>query len=185
MKFQVNDTPLDGLKLLTRPQTIDVRGQFSRLFCTDQLSEFGWPNGVAQSNLSVSHDVGTVRGLHFQHKPHSEAKLVTCIGGGVFDVAVDLRAGSSNFGKWYGVELNADNLFSLLIPVGFAHGFQALQPNSTMIYFHSTAYNSAAESGVRWDDKDLAIDWPIPVKNISARDMSLPPLAALGAGIQL
>lgn len=185
MRFGAGDTALEGLKLLTRAQVSDQRGQFSRLYCQEQLNELGWSNGIAQSNLSITHEVGTVRGLHFQNQPFAEAKLVTCIRGAVFDVAVDLRAGSKSFGQWYGVELSASNMQSLLIPAGFAHGFQALQEHATMVYFHSAPYESDAESGVRWDDPDLAIDWPLEAKNLTERDQSLPALAAIGTGVEI
>ncbi|MGJ8527846.1 dTDP-4-dehydrorhamnose 3,5-epimerase [Maritalea sp.] len=185
MKFELIDQPMVGLKLLKRTQVSDERGGFSRLFCADQLAAFGWSNPIAQSNISVTKIPGTMRGLHYQNPPHAEDKLVTCVTGAVFDVAVDLRTGSSTFGKWFGTELSNDNQLSLLIPKGFAHGFQAIKPNTAMIYFHSEAYAPTAENGIRWDDRHLAIDWPLPVKNMSERDIALPPFAALAGGISI
>jgi len=186
MRFAAQTTPIEGLMLLTRQQVGDHRGAFSRLFCADQLNKLGWPNGVMQSNYSQNAEPSTVRGLHFQHPPYAEAKLVTCVNGAVFDVAVDLRAGSNSFGRWFGAELTPQNGHSLLIPQGFAHGFQVLKPDTSMVYFHSENYLPEAEGGVRYDDPSLAINWPLPVANVSARDQSLPDLhGAVGEGTNL
>ncbi len=182
MKFELIDQPMKGLMLLQRSQVGDERGTFSRLFCADQLRAFGWTNPIVQSNVSINQNVGTLRGLHFQKPPHAEDKLVTCIAGAVFDVAVDLRSGSPTFGGWFGAELSNQNQLSLLIPKGFAHGFQVMEPNTTMIYFHSKAYFPEAESGIKWDDPDLSIEWPLPAQNVSDRDSSFPTLNAFAGG---
>lgn len=185
MKFQQVNEPIAGLKLIKRDLANDKRGQFSRLFCADALSDFGWPNEIAQSNFSKTNNVGAIRGLHFQRPPHAEAKLVTCVSGSVFDVAVDLRKGSTAFGRWFGHELSEENGLSLLIPQGFAHGFQVLRSQSMMVYYHSHPYAPDAEGGIKWDDETLKIDWPLPVSGISERDQHLPSLVQIGEGLSL
>ncbi len=185
MKFDLIEEPFAGLKLIRRDLADDTRGQFSRLFCDNELCNLGWPNEMAQSNFSKTNSVGAIRGLHFQKPPHAEAKLVTCVSGAVFDVAVDLRKGSTTFGRWFGHELSEQNGLSMLIPQGFAHGFQVLQSQSLMVYFHSNAYSPDAEDGIKWEDTTLNIDWPHLPSEISERDQNLPTLAHIGEGLDL
>ena len=128
---------------------------------------------IAQVNLSRTEEVGTIRGLHLQADPHSEAKLVRCLKGRVWDVAVDLRRDSSTYQQWHGLELSPLQGNALLIPEGCAHGFQVLEPGSELLYLHSGAWVPEAETGVRWDDTQLAIAWPLPVTDLSYRDRSL------------
>lgn len=173
-RFTCNDTPLDGLKLIERQRTSDARGWFSRFFCREELALFGTNGGIAQINQTLTRVSGTVRGLHFQRPPHAETKLVSCIRGEVFDVAVDLRPGSMTYGKWHGAVLSADNGQALLIPAGFAHGFQTLQPDCELLYLHDVPYAPGAEGGVNALDSTLAIAWPLPVSQMSDRDRSLP-----------
>ena len=120
--------------------------------------------------------MGTIRGLHLQAHPHSEAKLIRCLRGRVWDVAVDLRQDSDAYGKWHAVELSPEQGNALLIPEGCAHGFQVLQPGSELLYLHSGAWVPEVETGVRWDDQQLAIAWPLPPIGLSERDRSLPSL---------
>ena len=133
--------------------------------------------GIAQVNLSRTEAVGTIRGLHLQAEPHSEAKLVRCLRGRVWDVAVDLRTDSTTYGQSHALELSPDQGNALLIPEGCAHGFQVLEPGSELLYLHSGAWVPEAETGVRWDDPQLAIAWPLPVAGLSDRDRNLPLLA--------
>jgi dTDP-4-dehydrorhamnose 3,5-epimerase len=168
--FDISPTPLGGLMLVTRRQPADARGFFSRLFCAREMAEIGWRTPVAQINHSLTRQRGAVRGLHFQHPPHAEDKYVSCLRGAVFDVAVDLRAGSPTFLRWHGETLSAANGRSLLIPQGFAHGFQALERDCEMIYLHSQPYAREAEGGLRINDPRLAIAWPDPVTELSERD---------------
>jgi len=177
-------TPIAGLVRVMRRPYSDDRGAFCRLFDHGLLAAAGWPDGVAQVNLSLTRRAGTVRGLHYQYPPHAEAKLVSCIAGRVFDVAVDLRAGSATFGAWHAEELSADNGAALLLPPGCAHGFQALSDDATLVYCHSAAWVAAAEGGVSVHDQTLAIAWPLPVTGLSARDASLPELQAGFRGIE-
>jgi len=182
--FDVMPTPLAGLMLVTRRRSDDARGFFSRFFCTQEMAELGWRLPVAQVNHTLTRDSGAVRGLHFQHPPHAEDKYVSCVRGAVFDVAVDLRQGSPTFLRWHGETLSAANGRSLLLPQGFAHGFQALEPDSELIYLHSRPYAPQAEGGLHVNDPRLAIAWPLPVSELSERDARHPLLtdAFNGAG---
>lgn len=182
-RFNVLDTPLAGLKVVARERRGDERGFLSRLFCADELASAGWPPRVAQVNHTLTRRPGTVRGMHFQHPPHAEAKLVSCLRGRVWDVAVDLRAGSTTRLRWHAEELSADNGRALLIPPGFAHGFQVLDADSELLYLHSTAYAPDSEGAVNALDPRLAIAWPLPVGERSARDIGHPMLAADFPGI--
>lgn len=174
--FDVSPTPLAGLLLVTRRQRSDSRGYFSRFFCAKEMAELGWCQPVAQVNHSLTREIGTVRGLHFQHPPHAEDKYVSCLRGAVFDVAVDLRQDSPTFLRWYGTTLSADNGCSLLIPKGFAHGFQTLSSDSELIYMTSHPYTPEAEAGLHVSDPRLAITWPLPIGVISDRDANQRPL---------
>lgn len=170
--FDVIATPLAGLMRVTRRRRADARGFFSRFFCAQEMGELGWQLPVAQINHTQTRQAGAVRGLHFQHPPHAEDKYVSCLRGVVFDVAVDLRHGSPTFLRWHGETLSAENGCSLLIPRGFAHGFQALEPDSELIYLHSRPYTPEAEGGLHVSDPRLAITWPKPVSELSERDAS-------------
>ena len=132
---------------------------------------------IAQVNFSRTEEVGAIRGLHLQAEPHSEAKLVRCLRGRVWDLAVDLRKASTTYGLWHALELSSDQGNALLIPEGCAHGFQVLEPASELLYLHSGVWVPEAETGVRWDDPTLAITWPLPVAALSDRDRNLPMLA--------
>lgn len=169
-RFAIADTPLAGLKTVTRERLGDARGFLARLFCAEELATAGWRWPVAQVNHTHTAARGTVRGLHFQYPPQAEAKLVNCLQGEVWDVAVDLRAGSPTFLQWHAERLSAENGRALLIPPGFAHGFQALVPDVQMLYFHSAPYAPAAEGGLHPQDPQLAIGWPLPVAGLSPRD---------------
>ena len=127
--------------------------------------------------------VGAVRGLHFQLAPHAEMKLVRCLKGRVWDVAVDLRAGSPTFLQWHAETLSPDTMRMIVIPEGFAHGFQVLEPDSELLYLHTAAYNADAERAVRYDDPRLGIRWPLPVTQTSLRDAAHPPLGADFIGV--
>lgn len=172
----LHPTPLGGLHRVERPRKGDARGFFSRFFDAAIFAEAGWPGPVAQMNHTLTEPAGAVRGMHFQRPPHAEWKYVSCLRGAVFDVAVDLRPGSATRGAWFGATLSAENGHSLLIPEGFAHGFQTLVPRCELIYLHSVAYASAAEGGVNALDPSLGIAWPLPVSARSDRDIALPGL---------
>jgi dTDP-4-dehydrorhamnose 3,5-epimerase len=183
--FTVTDLPLAGLKLVERQRLGDSRGFLSRLFCAEQLAATGWIRPIAQINHTWTARRGTVRGMHFQRPPHAEMKLVSCIRGEVSDVALDVRAGSPTFLHWHAERLSADNGRALLIPEGFAHGFQALTDDVELLYCHSAAYRSSAESGLNPQDTRLAITWPLAITELSARDAGHPLIEAGFEGVLL
>lgn len=166
--------PLAGLVCVQRHRRGDARGFFARLFCAQTLASAGWHRPIAQINHTYTAQRGTVRGMHFQRAPHAEMKLVTCLRGQVWDVAVDVRPNSSTFLRWHAQHLTADNGCALLIPEGFAHGFQALSDDVEMLYCHSAAYAPEAEAGLHPQDPSLGIAWPLPVEHLSARDAAHP-----------
>jgi len=182
-RFASVPTNLAGLLRLERQLHRDSRGSLSRLFCAEELGVFGWPGPVMQVNHTVTAACGTVRGLHYQRPPHTEYKLVSCLKGEIFDVAVDLRRGSPTFLQWHAERLSADNLRAMLIPAGFAHGFQTLSADCELIYVHSASYAPDAESGLEACDPRLAIPWPLAIHERSARDLSFPRLTPDFAGV--
>ena len=184
-RFTIAPTPLAGVVEITRKVIGDHRGFFSRFFCPEELSAAGFDTPVAQINHSYSTKRGTVRGLHFQYPPHAETKLVSCVRGRVFDVAVDLRSGSPTFLQWHAVELSAERHNSLLVPKGFAHGFQALEDDCELLYLTSTPYAQAAEDGLNPNDGRLGIAWPLAMTECSDRDRNHPPLTHAFTGIDL
>lgn len=169
-RLSIATTPLSGLLCVTRQALGDARGFLARIFCAEELAAAGWHKAVAQINHTRTTRQGTVRGMHFQQPPHAEMKLVSCVRGEVWDVAVDLRAGSPTFLAWHAERLSADNLRALLIPEGFAHGFQVLTPEAELMYCHSESYTPHAESGLHPLDPRLGIAWPLPVLGLSERD---------------
>jgi len=171
MKFEA--TSLAGLVVVHPEPFQDARGRFERLFCDRELAQLHPGLLAAQANLSLTRGRGSVRGLHYQAPPALEWKLVRCLRGRVFDVAVDLRAGSDTFLRWHGVELSEQNGLALFIPEGFAHGFQVLDDEAQLLYFHGTHWNRDAEAGLRHDDPALGIRWPLPVSGLSDRDRNL------------
>ena len=184
-RFSIADTPLVGLKRVQRNRLQDERGFLSRVFCADELHAAGWYGPVAQINHTCTRQPGTVRGLHYQKPPHAEIKLVSCLRGRVWDVAVDLRVDSPTYLQWHAQELSADNGCALLIPQGFAHGFQVLEADSELLYCHSTAYAPQAEAGLHPLDARLAITWPLQVQNLSPRDAGHPMISADFEGVRL
>lgn len=185
MKFQFTTTALEGLVEVQRIAVQDVRGFFSRFYCADELAAAGFTRPIAQINHTLTRRAGTVRGLHFQRPPHAETKMVSCLRGEVWDVAVDLRAGSPTFLQWHACLLSADNRRSLLIPEGFAHGFQALQDDCELIYLHTASYYAEAEGAVHVNDDAVGIDWPLPIAELSERDRTHPMLNDTFEGIAL
>lgn len=174
--LQIAATPIAGLHTIEGRILGDSRGTFARLFCEDTLTPILNGRRIVQINLSVTHAVGAVRGMHFQHPPRAEMKFVRCLRGRVFDVAVDLRKASRTFLSWHGIELSADNSRMFAIPEGFAHGFQVLEEDSELLYLHTAAYAADAEGAVAYNDPRLAIAWPRPATELSARDRSHPML---------
>jgi len=184
-RFAVTDLPLSGLKLVERQNLGDSRGFLARMFCAEELALAGWVKPIAQINLTMTARQGTVRGMHFQQPPHSEMKLVNCMRGAVLDIAVDLRADSPTFLKWHAEELSAENRRSLLIPEGFAHGFQTLTDDCEMLYFHSVPYAPGSEGALNALDPALGINWPLEITEMSERDRRHPNLTEQFTGLTL
>ena len=178
-------TPLPGLFEIEYSPVGDARGRFTRLFCEQELTPARADLHFTQVNWSQTQGCGTVRGLHYQTPPAVEAKLIRCLRGRVFDVAVDLRANSPTLLQWHAVELSDSNDRALFIPEGFAHGFQALSDEAHLLYMHTAPWTLACESGLRHDDPRLAIAWPLPVAQCSERDRSHPLLDATFAGMRV
>lgn len=166
----VGNTELPGVHVLDVEAHEDPRGTFARIWCAREASAHGLETRIAQASLSRNRERGTLRGLHYQRPPYAEVKVVRCVRGAVFDVALDLRKSSPTFRRWVGVELSAANGRALYIPEGCAHGFMTLEPESEILYQMSSFYEPAAGAGVRWDDSAFGINWPLPVSVIGPRD---------------
>jgi dTDP-4-dehydrorhamnose 3,5-epimerase len=170
-------TPLPGAWLIELDRLVDERGWFARAFDRDEFYARGLNPEIVQCNLSHNAQRDTLRGMHYQAEPHGESKLVRCVRGAVFDVAVDLRRDSPTFCRWHGVELSAENGCAFYIPAGFAHGFQTLEDGCEVLYQMGHSYIPDAARGVRFDDPAFAIGWPDPdgPRIVSERDASYPP----------
>ena len=174
------DTPIGGAYVIDPELIVDERGAFARTFCAEEFAARGLDPRVAQCNTSVNTRAGTLRGMHYQAAPHGEAKLVRCTRGAIYDVAVDLRAGSDTYLRWFAVELTEENRRAFFIPAGCAHGFQTLLNASEVLYQMSAPYVPDAGRGVRWDDPGIGIEWPDPPmsgRTISTRDAGYPDFA--------
>lgn len=167
----IKPTNLSGVQVLEQTVFYDHRGKFSRIFCKKELEGYLKCREIKQLNRSLTYEVGTVRGLHYQNPPDTEVKIIQCFSGKVFDIAVDLRKGSPTFLKWFGVELSARKNNALLIPEGCAHGFQTLESNSELVYLHTAFYKPDSEGLIRFDDPTVGINWPLVPVNVSQRDM--------------
>ncbi len=170
-------TPIEGLFLIHHKILEDERGLFTRTFCKNEFSSIGFTKEFVQFNHSYNLLKGTVRGMHFQNAPFAETKLIRCVEGSVYDVAVDLRKDSQTYLQYFGIELSKANINSILIPEGFAHGFQTLENNTALIYHHTAFYTPGADCGIRYDDPALHISWPLPVSKISTKDKNYPLIA--------
>lgn len=169
-RFQIHSLPLQGLKLIERQKLGDSRGFLSRLFCAEDLRPAGWKSSIQQINHTLTAKRGTVRGFHYQTPPHSEMKLVSCVAGKILDFAIDIRKESDTFLQVHSEELSAENGKALLIPEGFAHGFQSLTDNVELVYCHSAAFTADAEAGLNPLDPKLNIFWPLEISDLSDRD---------------
>lgn len=167
--FKFVKTNFDDLFVVERNPIHDSRGFFDKLFCSENFSTH-FNISIKQINLSKTNTKGTLRGLHFQKYPFAEKKFISCIRGKIFDVVVDIRKNSSIFLKHYSTVLSGDSSHSLLIPEGFAHGFQSLVEDCEMLYMHSENYQPEFESGLNSLDPILKIDWPLPISERSERD---------------
>jgi dTDP-4-dehydrorhamnose 3,5-epimerase len=172
--FDFIPTRLSGLMLVQRKTIEDHRGFLSRFYCAEEFSEIGFEKPIAQINHSFTRKKGAVRGLHFQRYPYAETKLVSCLKGEVWDVAVDLRSDSPTFLQWHGEILSAANRRSFLIPEGYAHGFQALTDKCELMYLHTETYHPEVEGALNVADPSLSITWPLLIAELSARDKNNP-----------
>lgn len=182
-RFEIVESTIRGVYLLERIPFADERGWLERMYATDDLAGLLGGRGIVQVNRTLTAATGTVRGLHYQRQPSAEAKIVSCLRGAAFDVAVDLRRGSPTFLQWHAETLSAENHRSLLIPEGVAHGFQSLADDCELLYFHTAAYDPAAEGGLHPGDPRLAIAWPLPIERLSERDASHPLIGSAFDGI--
>jgi dTDP-4-dehydrorhamnose 3,5-epimerase len=171
---KIRETGLTGLSVVEIEPRRDERGYFARVFCAREFPAAGLPDRFVQSSLSVSTRKGTVRGMHFQRAPSKEGKLVTCIRGRIFDVAVDLRPDSPTYCQWAGFELSEETKNLLYVPPGMAHGFQTLEDDVVVSYQMTDFHQPELSDGVRWDDPAFAIRWPLAATVVSERDRSLP-----------
>ena len=174
----ISRTDIEGVAVIDLDLRSDDRGFFARTFCVTEFGAAGLETAVQQSNLSFNHKAGTVRGMHYQVAPHPEAKLVRCTAGAVVDIIVDMRPWSATRLQHVQVELSASTRRALYVPPYFAHGYQTLVDDTEVTYQVGGSYAPAAERGLRWNDPDLGLDWPLPVMAISAKDASWPLLAA-------
>lgn len=173
-RFALTALPLDGLVRIERQRLGDSRGFLARIFCAEELAHAGWHKPIVQIAHTFTARRGTVRGMHYQRPPHAEMKLVSCVRGEVWDVAVDMRAASATFRCWHAEHLSAENGRAMLIPEGFAHGFQALTDDVELLYCLTATHAPAAEGGVNPQDPMLAIAWPLPISELSPRDARHP-----------
>ena len=172
---------LSGLVEVTPKAHHDDRGYFAEIFRMDQFREHVGDHELVQGNQSLSFREGTIRGIHFQIPPKAQGKLVSCIAGQLFDVAVDLRGGSPTYGQWASVVLSSATNNQLWIPAGFGHGFCTLEPNTVISYSVTDYYSPEHDLGLAWDDDDLAISWPdlADPDTLSAKDRQQPKLSEL------
>ncbi|RJQ30156.1 dTDP-4-keto-6-deoxy-D-glucose epimerase [Candidatus Parcubacteria bacterium] len=169
-QLRFEPTNLDGLFLIHRAPIGDSRGFLQRVFCDQLLHPVLKGQPIRQVNHTKTQFAGTIRGMHFQHEPFAEKKLITCLKGGVFDVIIDLRAESKTYMQTYTATLTSEGSLSLLVPEGCAHGFQTLQDDTEMLYLHTAPYDSESEGGVNALDPIFGIQWPLPVVERSVRD---------------
>lgn len=184
-RLDILDTPLQGLKVVQRKPIADSRGYLERMFCSGELQLLIQGKGILQINHTMTAKRGTVRGMHFQHPPHAETKFVSCLRGEVFDVAVDLRHNAPTFLRWHAEILSAENHKTLMIPEGYAHGFQALTEDCELLYLHTALFHPEAEGALNVADPALAIAWPLPVSELSERDRAHPFIDTCFSGIHV
>jgi len=181
--MNILQTALKGVMVIEAPPIADDRGTFARFYCEGELANVIGKRRIVQINHSQTNYIGAVRGMHYQKPPHAEMKLVRCLKGRVWDVAVDLRAGSPTFLQWHAEELSLGNARMMVIPEGFAHGFQALEPDSELLYLHTEFYTPESGGGVPCTDPHLGIEWPRPIVDLSKRDSTHAPITGDFRGI--
>ena len=172
MKF--TETSVLGVYIVDIEPHVDARGYFARVWCEQEFRDHGLNPNIVQVNTIFSQIQGTLRGVHFQQSPHTEAKLVRCVRGSVYDVAVDLRPDSATFRQWHAEVLRAGDGRMFYVPEGCGHGFQTLEDQTEVVYQATTSFAPSAASGVRYDDSAFGIDWPLPVRCLSESDSNWP-----------
>ncbi|PCJ70666.1 MAG: dTDP-4-dehydrorhamnose 3,5-epimerase [Rhodobiaceae bacterium] len=179
--IDIRATPIEDVKIITPKRFSDDRGYFVETYNAARLAEHGISTHFIQDNQSLSREVGTVRGLHFQTPPFAQAKLVRVVAGAILDIAVDIREASSTYGQYVAVELSADDGRQLFIPTGFAHGFCTLAPDTVLTYKVDAHYSAAHDAGIIWDDGDIGIAWPAVANTdyLSPKDKVLPKLESI------
>ncbi|RYY71318.1 MAG: dTDP-4-dehydrorhamnose 3,5-epimerase [Chitinophagaceae bacterium] len=168
--MELVETNIAGVYIIKVKKLEDDRGLFARTFCKNEFAAIGFEKEFVQFNHSYNRHKGTLRGMHFQNAPYGETKLIRCVQGAVLDVAVDIREGSPTFLQHVSIELSAENMNSILIPEGVAHGFQTLQDDSSLIYHHTAFYTAGADNGLRYSDPALNIQWPLTITQVSEKD---------------
>jgi dTDP-4-dehydrorhamnose 3,5-epimerase len=185
IQMNIIETALKGVFVSENTVFEDERGAFSRLYCAHELQSVLGKRYVVQINHSFTRQIGAIRGLHYQNQPHAEMKIVRCLRGRVFDVAVDLRKDSQTFAQWVSVELTPEKCNTLVIPEGCAHGFQVLEQDSELLYLHTSYYTPTSEGAVHFEDPRIGIKWPLLPTDISYRDLNHPFLSDNFLGLSL
>ncbi|MCL2206465.1 MAG: dTDP-4-dehydrorhamnose 3,5-epimerase [Fibromonadales bacterium] len=183
--MKLEQAKIDGVFIINSEPFKDDRGFFNRIFCQRELEAIRPGIAIAQINHSMTKTKGTIRGMHFQNSPHAEMKIVRCVKGSIFDVAVDLRKDSPTFLQWHAEVLSAENMKALVVPEGCAHGFQSLEDDVEMIYLHTLFYSKQSEGAIRYNEPKVAIKWPLDSTVISEKDLSYPFLVDNYGGIVL
>jgi len=183
MKF--NKIPLKGAYIIELEPFRDSRGLFARTYCRKEFQKIGHNKEFVQFNHSATAQKGTLRGMHYQVPPSAEIKLIRCVRGSAYDVIIDIRYESPTFLKYFGTELNEDNMKMIYVPEGFAHGFQTLENNTQLVYHHSQYYNPEHERGIRYNDPAVGIDWPLEPINVTAKDKNYPSIDNNYKGIKI
>jgi dTDP-4-dehydrorhamnose 3,5-epimerase len=183
--MKIEKTKITDIVVIHSEPFKDERGFFNRIFCQKELEAIRPGIVIAQINHSMTKTKGTIRGMHFQYPPHAEMKIIRCVKGSIFDVAVDLRKDSPTFLQWHGEVLSAENMKALVIPEGCAHGFQSLEDDIEMIYLHTQLYSKQSEGAIQYNEPRVNIQWPLDTTTVSEKDMSYQPLSNSYEGIVL
>jgi dTDP-4-dehydrorhamnose 3,5-epimerase len=185
VEMKIRDTGVEGIYVVESAPSVDHRGAFYRVFCDEELCNVLNGRRILQINHSRTEAIGAIRGLHYQRPPYAEMKLVRCLKGKVWDVAVDIRKNSTSFLQWWAEVLTPTNSRMMIIPEGCAHGFQVLEPGSELLYMHTALFSKNSEGGIRYNDPMINIPWPLPVGDISKRDLNHALLKKHFSGIEL
>ena len=181
--MKITDTKISGVHIIETTPLVDDRGSFARAFCARELEPILQGRTIAQINQSKTTKAGAIRGMHFQRTPYAEVKLVRCLRGRIWDVALDLRKESPTFLQWHAQELTPGNMKMMIVPERCAHGFQTLEADSEVLYLHTEFYEPSSEGGIHYADPRINIDWPLAVSDLSPRDATHPRIDDTFTGI--